>query len=264
MAAGADPAVALPRAKVPDEKTVRVAWTDVSSTTNKEVEFLAAAGGRLRVEINGTEVYRRDGVRGFQPDSDRFHAKLSRASMGLVAWVDWNRPSRLQVRFRDRTLKGVLETYAQRALKEKGDVVLGERIFRDIKRRGLCARCHRMGKNPGARIGPALDRSGSEVLEDSPDRSGARAQPRHRTQLSDAGGGARERSCADRGSCVRDTERIDPRRQGGEKLHKIMKSEIEEQSVQKISTMPDGVDKRLTQQEFIDLVEFLVSQRSTR
>ena len=48
------------------------------------------------------------------------------------------------------------------------------------------------------------------------------------------------------------------------KLHKIMKSEIEEQSVQKISTMPDGVDKRLTQQEFIDLVEFLVSQRSTR
>ena len=43
------------------------------------------------------------------------------------------------------------------------------------------------------------------------------------------------------------------------KLHKIMKSEIEEQSVQKISTMPDGVDKRLTQQEFIDLVEFLVA-----
>ena len=48
------------------------------------------------------------------------------------------------------------------------------------------------------------------------------------------------------------------------KLHKIMKSEIEEKSVQKISTMPDGVDKRLTQQEFIDLIEFLVSQRSTR
>ena len=48
------------------------------------------------------------------------------------------------------------------------------------------------------------------------------------------------------------------------KLHKIVKSEIEEQSLQRISTMPDGVDKRLTQREFIDLIAFLVSQRQVR
>ena len=262
MAAGADPAVALPRAKVPDEKTVRVAWTDVSSTTNKEVEFLAAAGGRLRVEINGTEVYRRDGVRGFQPDSDRFHAKLNQGVNRLVAWVDWNRPSRLQVRFRDRTLKGVLETYAQRALKEKGDVVLGERIFRDIKRRGLCARCHRIGKT-GARIGPDLTGVGRRfsrihlieaVLE--PSRAIA---PSYQTRVV-----VLESGRVLTGVRVSETPNELTLGDKEGKLHKIMKSEIEEKSVQKISTMPDGVDKRLTQQEFIDLIEFLVSQRSTR
>ncbi|GIS62298.1 MAG: hypothetical protein CM1200mP2_45230 [Planctomycetaceae bacterium] len=55
---------------------------------------------------------------------------------GLVAWVDWNRPSRLQVRFRTGRSRGARDL-AQRALKEKGDAVLGKRIFRDIKRRGL-------------------------------------------------------------------------------------------------------------------------------
>ena len=262
MADGADPTVVLPRGKVDAEKTVRVAWTDVSSPAKKRIEFLAAAGGRLRVTINGTQVYRRDGVRGFQPDSDRFHATLEKGVNRLVAWVDWDRPSRLQVRFRDRTLEGVLETYAQRALKEKGDAVLGQRVFLDIKQRGLCARCHRIGKE-GARIGPDLTGVGRRfsrihlieaVLE--PSRAIA---PSYQTRVVVLESGRVVTG-------VRVTETPTELTLGDKegKLHKIVKSEIEEQSVQRISTMPDGVDKRLTEQEFIDLIAFLVSQRQAK
>ncbi len=262
MAEGDDPAVVLPRGKVPAEKTVRVAWTDVSSPAKKQVEFLAAAGGRLRVMINGTEVYRRDGVRGFQPDGDRFQATFQKGVNRLVAWVDWDRPSRLQVRFRDRTLEGVLETYAQRALKETGDAVLGQRVFLDIKRRGLCARCHRIGDD-GARIGPDLTGVGRRfsrihlieaVLE--PSRAIA---PSYQTRVVVLESGKVLTG-------VRVTETPTELTLGDKegRLHKIAKAEIEEQTFQRISTMPDGIDKRLTQQEFIDLIAFLVSQRSAR
>ena len=262
MAAGADPAVVLPRGKVEAEKTVRVAWTDVSSPAKKQIEFLAAAGGRLRVTINGTEVYRRDGVRGFQPDSDRFHATLEKGVNRLVAWVDWDRPSRLQVRFRDRTLEGVLETYAQRALKEQGDAVLGQRVFLDIKKRGLCARCHRIGAE-GGRIGPDLTGVGRRfsrihlieaVLE--PSRAIA---PSYQTRVVVLESGRVVTG-------VRVSETATQLTLGDKegKLHKIAKSEIEEQSLQRISTMPDGVDKRLTEREFIDLIAFLVSQKQAK
>ena len=179
-----------------------------------------------------------------------------------MAWVDWDRPSRLQVRFRDRTLEGVLEIYAQRALKEKGDAVLGERVFRDIKRRGLCARCHRIGDD-GARIGPDLTGVGRRfsrihlieaLLE--PSRSIA---PSYQTRVVVLESG---RVLTGVRVSETPTELTLGDKEG--KLHKVIKSEIDEQSVQAISTMPDGIDKRLTQQEFIDLIAFLVSQRSAR
>ena len=41
-------------------------------------------------------------------------------------------------------------------------------------------------------------------------------------------------------------------------------SEIDEQTVQRISTMPDGIEKRLDDQDFVDLIAFLLSQRDRR
>ena len=179
-----------------------------------------------------------------------------------MAWVDWDRPSRLQVRFRDRTLEGVLETYAQRALKEQGDAVLGQRVFLDIKKRGLCARCHRIGAE-GGRIGPDLTGVGRRfsrihlieaVLE--PSRAIA---PSYQTRVVVLESGRVVTG-------VRVSETATQLTLGDKegKLHKIAKSEIEEQSLQRISTMPDGVDKRLTEREFIDLIAFLVSQKQAK
>jgi len=262
LAQGTDPVVVLPRMKVPAEKTVRVAWTELSVPDRRELEFLAAAGGRFRVAINGTEVYRRDGVRGFQPDNDRFDATLVKGINRLVAWVDWNRPSRLQVRFREKTLAGVLETYAQRALRERGNAERGRQVFFDTKKRGLCIRCHRLGSE-GERIGPDLTGVGRRfsrihlveaVLE--PSRAIA---PSYQTRVVVLDSG---RVLTGVKVAETPTELTLGDKEG--KLHVVPKARIEETTLQRISTMPDGVDKRLSQQEFIDLIAFLVSQQAAR
>jgi len=46
--------------------------------------------------------------------------------------------------------------------------------------------------------------------------------------------------------------------------HEIITSEIEERQTQPISTMPEGLEKQLSTDEFIDLITFLVSQKETR
>ena len=48
--------------------------------------------------------------------------------------------------------------------------------------------------------------------------------------------------------------------QQGQK-HVLAKSSIEEQRPQSQSTMPDGLEKRFTPAEFIDLIEFLAGQK---
>ena len=48
------------------------------------------------------------------------------------------------------------------------------------------------------------------------------------------------------------------------KLHMVQKAEIEESTVQPISTMPEGIEKRLSDQEFVDLVAYLLSRRGGR
>ncbi|MBO10138.1 MAG: hypothetical protein CMJ68_05190 [Planctomycetaceae bacterium] len=254
--------IRLPRAKDLGARTVRIAWTDCWSESTRQVEFLAAAGGRVRFLVNGHDVYRRDGIAGFRPDSDRFEAKLRAGNNRVVAWVEWNRPSRLQLRFRDRTLPGVLETYAQRALREKGDTVRGERVFRDLKRRGLCARCHRIGVE-GGRIGPDLTGIGRRfsrihLIESVLEPSRAMA-PSYQTRVVVLESG---RVLTGVKVAETPTELTLGDKEG--QLHKVAKSDIEEESVQRISTMPDGIDKRLTQQDFIDLIEFLVSQQQSR
>ena len=46
--------------------------------------------------------------------------------------------------------------------------------------------------------------------------------------------------------------------------HILARLDIDEQRASPLSTMPDGLEKRLTEQEFIDLIAFLVSRKETR
>ncbi len=45
------------------------------------------------------------------------------------------------------------------------------------------------------------------------------------------------------------------------KLHQIAKAEIEEREFLGKSTMPEGIEKRFTDREFLDLLAFLLSEK---
>jgi len=44
----------------------------------------------------------------------------------------------------------------------------------------------------------------------------------------------------------------------------VLKSEIEEQKPSSQSTMPDGLEKRFTEQEFVDLIAYFASLKESR
>ena len=44
----------------------------------------------------------------------------------------------------------------------------------------------------------------------------------------------------------------------------LNRADIEEQQTSPLSTMPEGLEKRLTEDELIDLIAFLLSQKETR
>ena len=46
------------------------------------------------------------------------------------------------------------------------------------------------------------------------------------------------------------------------KLHEILKSDIDEVVSKAESTMPEGLEKKLTDREFVDLLSFLESQKT--
>jgi putative heme-binding domain-containing protein len=45
------------------------------------------------------------------------------------------------------------------------------------------------------------------------------------------------------------------------KIHEIAKADIDERKIQTRSTMPDGLEKRLSDRDFLDLVAFLAAQK---
>jgi putative heme-binding domain-containing protein len=46
--------------------------------------------------------------------------------------------------------------------------------------------------------------------------------------------------------------------------HAVVKTDIEQQQPSPVSSMPEGLEKRFTQDEFIDLIAFLMSQKESR
>ena len=66
------------------------------------------------------------------------------------------------------------------------------------------------------------------------------------------------------GIIITQTEKLLTLADNQSQKHEIIKSEIEERQTQPISTMPEGLEKQLSIDEFIDLITFLVSQKETR
>ena len=124
-----------------------------------------------------------------------------------------------------------------------------------------CLKCHRLGEQ-GERIGPDLTGLGSRfsrihivesILE--PSRTIA---PSFQTVLV----ALRDGRVLTGVPIAETTETLTLADNQGQK-HSLDKSAIEEQRPQSISTMPEGLEQKLTADEFIHLVEFLVSQKAS-
>jgi putative heme-binding domain-containing protein len=251
--------VLLPASDLQNTDSIWLATTDFLANKSEEVEFLASVDAGLNVWLNGREIFSRKKTAEPQPTSERFVGTLAEGGNRLLVRVAANSSNvRLQLRFRRRSTKAEHEQLTQRALKGGGDIDRGRALFIDAKK-SLCLNCHRFGER-GGKIGPDLAGVGSRfsrihliesVLE--PSRTVA---PSYETVVIALKNG---RTLA--GIRVSETDDMLTLGDTEGKIHEVVKGDIEERQVQSRSTMPDGLEKRLKEKDFVDLIEFLVSQK---
>jgi len=165
------------------------------------------------------------------------------------------------LRFRRKDLSVVHEQLTQAALIRPGDPKRDSQIFFDVEK-SQCLKCHRLG-DQGERIGPELTGVGSRfsriyliesILE--PSRTIA---PSFETVVITLKNGQ-----ALSGIKVTESETQLTFADNQGQKHVLSKPNIEEQRPSPLSTMPEGLEKRLTEKDFIDLIAFLASQKEKR
>ena len=170
-----------------------------------------------------------------------------------------NKAPQFQLRFRRRSSKVEHERLIALALRSRGNPERGRDVFED-KQKSTCLQCHRIGEK-GGKIGPDLAGIGrrfsrihliESVLE--PSRTIAPSYASVAVALNDG------RVLT--GILVSGTtnEIVLGDNQG--KLHTMSRAEIDEIDVQSTSTMPEGLEKKLTDREFLDLLSFLESLKA--
>jgi len=148
------------------------------------------------------------------------------------------------------------EKLKQAALTQNGNADRGKQVFLNAEK-SLCVKCHRVGPQ-GETIGPELTGIGARfdrvylvesILE--PSRAVVPGFATQRIELKDG------RIIT--GVKVTETETTLTFADNEAKKHDVKKADILEQRPVSLSTMPDGIEKRLTEQEFVDLIAYLVS-----
>jgi putative heme-binding domain-containing protein len=251
--------VHLPAAEDKPIESVWLAAADLLTDEPDDIEFLASSHGSLTVWLNGREVFKRSELTKFHPNSERFEGRLAQGENRLLVRVGANHgDARFQLHFRRKSSRTEHERLTHKALADTGDSERGRKLFMDADK-SQCIHCHRIGTQ-GARIGPDLAGIGSRfsrihliesILE--PSRTVA---PSYETVVVALNSG---RILA--GVKVSETGEVLVLGDTKGKIHKVYKSEIEEIQAQSQSTMPDGLEKRLTELEFVDLISFLVSEK---
>jgi len=256
-AAGPDSSLTLSPAGETGEGAVYLAVSDLRFAEPAKVQFLASSNGSLRAWINGRLAYRRDGTGAFRADSDRFDADLEAGPARVVLEVSARRPTQLHARFRLRSAKADHERLMRAAL-AGGNVERGRDVFQNAQKPG-CVKCHRLGPE-GPKIGPDLTGIGrrfsrvhliESILE--PSRTILPAFQNRAVKLKDG------RILSGVAVSETDTELSLGDAEG--KLHAIAKAAIEQQKDLALSLMPEGLERTLTDREFVDLIAYLASLR---
>ena len=238
------------------------AYSDVEVAEITPVEFLASGSGNLQVWLNGQSIYKRDQARSFQIDSDRFTDAFRKGTNRLLVHVGPSTSAvEFHLRFRRKSATAEHERLTQASLTRGGSAVRGRKLFFD-KEKSLCLKCHQLG-DQGERIGPELTGVGGRfsriyliesILE--PSRTIA---PSFGTLVITLSNGK-----VLTGVKVAETETMLTLADNQGQKHMVAKADVEKQQQSPQSTMPEGLEKRFTEDEFIDLIAFLVSQKDGR
>src|SRR5262245_31333056 len=239
---------------------VWLAATDLIVPDPTPVQFLGSSAGKLHVWLNGRRLYQREEERAFQPDSDRFDGALEQGPNRLIVLVTAARDrGEFHLRFRRKNSAAELEQFSQAALSRTGDPERGRKLFFDAEK-VHCSKCHRVG-DQGERIGPELTGLGDRfsrihivesILE--PSRTVATGYQTVTFVLRDG------RVLT--GIKIGETDDMLKLADNEGKKHVLMKADIEEQRAQPQSTMPDGLVKQLTAEQFVDLIGYLASLKA--
>jgi putative heme-binding domain-containing protein len=242
----------------------KIAVATFVAAEDMTAQFLTGSSTPFRVWLNGKAVYRRTEPRSLQLDGERFTAKLVQGVNRLAVQFEdagkpgGGKPGEFHVRFRRISSKAEHEQLTQAALARPGNAERGRKVFLDMQK-SQCLKCHRLG-NDGERIGPELTGVGSRfpraylieaILE--PSRATAPSFQTWTVSLKD-GRALAGVKIDERDGAVTFAD------QKGDK-HTVKAADIEEQRPSPQSTMPDGLERQLSVDEFVDLIAFLTSQK---
>ncbi|MGI8978932.1 MAG: DUF7133 domain-containing protein [Pirellulaceae bacterium] len=227
------------------------------------VEFLGTSNGPLDVWLDGRPVFKRESGQEFRIDSDRSTVTIpageSRLSVRLSAIVE--APGEFQLRFRRKSATQSHEKLIAAALSRGGNIDQGKLVFQNSEKT-LCLKCHRV-QDQGEKTGPELTGLGSRfsriyIAESilDPNRTIA---PSFGTFVVRLASGQ-----VVSGIKIAETETALTLVDNLAQKHVIAKADIEEQKTSPLSTMPEGLEKKLSESEFVDLVAFLAALKETK
>jgi putative membrane-bound dehydrogenase-like protein len=254
-----DSGISLEKGSGGDAESVWLAWSPVHVAEPAEIQVLTSANGWLNVRVGGQLVYSSTKAEAFLPDANRAAATLAAGPNLLLAEVrPGGTPPRLQLRFRRRSSQADHERLHQIALQTRGNASRGKDVFENISK-SSCLQCHRLG-DKGGQIGPDLAGIGSRfsrihliesILE--PSRTIAPSYATIVVVLNDGRVLTGVRVAERAGTLLLGDS------QG--KTHEIPIADIDQIGPQVLSTMPEGLEKKWTDTEFVDLLAFLEAQK---
>jgi putative heme-binding domain-containing protein len=239
------------------------AETSVFVSEPTGVEFLATSSGPLEIQLEGKTIYKREKPQEYRLDSDRFSASLAKGEnrltvlLGLAAEMK----GQFQLRFRRKSATQAHEKLIAAALARSGNPEQGKLVFQNLEK-SLCLKCHRV-QDQGEKTGPELTGLGNRfsriyIAESILDPSRAIA-PSFGTLVLRLDSGQ-----VVSGIKIAETETSLTLVDNQAQKHVVAKADIEEQKTSPSSTMPEGLEKKLSEGEFVDLVAYLASLKESK
>lgn len=239
--------------------TAETAWfahADIAVSETTAVEFTLIGANTADVWLNGKSLHRSNAT-GNRNSLVRFSGELTPGTNRVlvrigsaVATADFG------LTFRRKSATAKHESLTQVALGQSGNVDRGRALFLNAEK-SLCLKCHRVGDH-GERVGPELTGIGARfgrvyliesILE--PSRTVVPGFATLRVELKDGR--------VFTGVNVGETDSLLTLVDQEIKKHDLKKTEILERQPSPLSGMPDGLENRLTEREFVDLIAYLVS-----